>query len=256
MPYWLFDVVALLLPTALLLSARPAPGRLWAAGGGLAVVALAWTAPWDEHLVRTGVWSYGPERVLVAVGSVPVEEYGFVVLLVALVAAWGSVIGRLPARPSRPAGRSRPAVGRGRAAGAAGWLAVVGVGAALLAAGGSWRYLGLLLVWVGSLLALQHAVAGDLLRPRAGDRLVVALPVVLWLCLADRLALGDGIWAISPASSTGWSLLGLPVEEALFFALVVHMVTDGLLLATDAEALRRARRCLPGVRPRRVRSSV
>ena len=239
MTYWQFDLLVLALPIALLLRgrARP-PARLLAAVAVLAGVALAWTAPWDEHLVRTGVWSYGSERVLLTVGSVPVEEYAFVVLLVALVAAWGWRTGRLPV-----AERAEVAPAH-RAAGALAWLAVAGAGAALLAGGGTWRYLGLLLVWVAPPLALQRAVAGDLLRERTADRLLVGAPVALWLCVADRLALADGIWAISPLSSTGLAVLGLPLEEALFFLLVTLLVTDGLFLATDVRALARARALL------------
>ncbi len=231
MDYWVFDLLVLLLPAALLLRGLHVPRALLAATAALAVVALLWTAPWDEYLVRTGVWSYGPDRVLATVGSVPAEEYAFVVLLVVLVAAWGLRTGRLP---------SRPVVARGsRAHGALAWIAVAAVGAGAVVAGGQLRYLGLLLVWVAPPLALQRAVAGDLLRPRLTDRLLLALPVAGWLCVADRLALADGIWSITPASSTGVLLLGLPLEEALFFLLTSVLVADGLVLATDHRALTR-----------------
>lgn len=237
MDYWLFDVLALGLPIVLLLlRGRRVPRSLLLATAALAAVALAWTAPWDEHLVRTGVWSYGPDRVLATAGSVPVEEYAFVVLLVALVAAWGLRTGVLPARGAVAQGSRRH--------GALAWAAVALVGAVAVAAGGQLRYLGLLLVWVAPPLALQRAVAGDLLRPRTADRSRLVLPVALWLCAADRLALGDGIWSIAPASSTGVLLLGLPLEEALFFLLTTLLVGDGLVLATDHRALGRARALL------------
>jgi len=233
--YLLFDLLFLGLPVALLLrrGGRP-PARLVGAAAALAVVALAWTGPWDEYLVRTGVWSYDPDRVLFRLGSVPAEEYLFVVLLVVLVAAWGTRLGRL-----LPPGTDASSSG-GRVIGAAGWLAVGLTGAGLLSIGGTWRYLALLLVWVAPPLALQRAVAGDLLRGRRLDRALIALPVALWLCAADRLAIADGIWLIAPESSTGVMLLGLPVEEALFFLLTCVLVTDGLVLATDDRALARA----------------
>jgi lycopene cyclase domain-containing protein len=232
MSYWMFDVVALVVPAVLLLRGRRVTRRTWQATAALAAVALAWTAPWDEHLVRSGVWSYSPDRVLARIGSVPAEEYAFVVLLVVLVTAWGTRTGRLPGRQEHRAHGSR-------SAGALAWLTVAAAGAGLVSVGGSWRYLGLLLVWVGPPLALQRAVAGDLLRPRLADRALLALPVALWLCVADRLALADGIWVIAPESSTGVLLLGLPLEEALFFLLTCLLVTDGLVLATDDRALGR-----------------
>jgi len=241
MSYWMFDVVALVVPAVLLLRGRRVSRRTWQATAALASVALIWTAPWDEHLVRSGVWSYSPDRVLARVGSVPAEEYAFVVLLVVLVMAWGTRTGRLPGRHASRAQGSR-------SAGALAWLLVAGVGAGLVGVGGSWRYLGLLLVWVAPPLALQRAVAGDLLRPLLADRALLALPVALWLCVADRLALADGIWMIAPDSSTGVLLLGLPLEEALFFLLTCLLVTDGLVLATDDRALGRLTALLGRVR--------
>ena len=231
MSYLAFDLVFVALPAVLLML-----GRSWRPLLGpvavLAPVALLWTAPWDEHLVRTGVWTYAPDAVVARIGSVPAEEYGFVVLEVLLVAAWAVRTGALPPPPVRPA----ELVAGARSRGAAGWLVVTAVGIALALAGGHLRYLGLLLLWIGPPMALQRAVAGDLLRARRRARLVVALPCALWLCTADRLALADGIWAITPASSTGVLLLGLPLEEALFFLLTCTLVADGLLLAADPQA--------------------
>jgi lycopene beta-cyclase len=231
-PYWAFDVVALVLPLLLLVGGAR-PGRTARAATALAAVALVWTIPWDGHLVRTGVWSHGEGRVLAVVADVPVEEWAFVVLQVALVAAWGRRTGLLPGALPAPRGRRRR--------GAAGWLGVTAAGLALAAAGGPLTYLGLLLAWVGPPLALQQALCGDLLRPRRATRALLALPVVLWLCAADRLALADGIWRISPELSTGVLLAGLPLEEALFFLLSGWLVADGLLLALDPRALARAR---------------
>ncbi len=128
MDYWVFDLIFLVLPAALLLRGLRPPRALLVATAALAGVALLWTAPWDEHLVRTGVWSYGPDRVLATIGSVPAEEYAFVVLLVVLVAAWGLRTGRLPALPVAPRGS--------RTSGALGWLAVALAGAAAVAVGG------------------------------------------------------------------------------------------------------------------------
>ena len=237
MSYLAFDLLFVALPAVLLLGGL---ARLRTVAGPVAVlvpVALLWTAPWDEHLVRTGVWTYAPDAVVARIGSVPAEEYGFVVLEVLLVAAWAARTGALPLRPVLPDLRTAAAA---RWRGALGWSAVTVAGIVLAAAGGSLRYLGLLLLWIGPPLALQRAVAGDVLVARRAVRARVALPCALWLCAADRLALADGIWAITPASSTGVLLLGLPLEEALFFLLTCVLVTDGLLLAADPAVRRRA----------------
>jgi len=240
MTYLAFDLLFVALPAALLLA-----GQRWRLLVGpvavLVPVALLWTAPWDEHLVRTGVWTYAPDAVLARIGSVPAEEYGFVVLEVLLVGAWALRCGALP-----PPAVVLPARGHGaQVRGAAAWLGVTAVGVLLavgtpFAAGEHLRYLGLLLLWAGPPLALQRAVAGDVLAARRRARLRVAAPCALWLCAADRFALADGLWSITSASSTGAALLGLPLEEALFFVLTCVLVTDGLLLAADPAVRARA----------------
>ena len=233
MQYAVFDLVAVALPAVLLLAGSRSRRALLVPVGVLAAVAVVWTAPWDEHLVRTGVWTYAPDRVLASLGSVPLEEYAFVVLEVLLVGAWALRTGALPVPPVRPA----PAASR---RGALAWFVVALAGLLLTVLGGQLRYLGLLLLWAGPPLALQRLVAGDVLAARRATRLHIALPAALWLCVADRLALANGVWSIAPQSSTGLALLGLPVEEALFFSLTCLLVTDGLLLAADPAVLRRA----------------
>ena len=237
MQYLLFDLLAVLLPALLLLRSRR-EARLLAPAAGLAALALVWTGPWDEHLVRTGVWTYAPHHVLATAGAVPLEEYAFVVLEVVLCAAWALRTGALtPADPLTGHRRS----------GATAWGLAAVAGVLCLLAGGQLRYLGLLLVWACPVLALQHAVGGDVLAGRRAARLLTVLPVALWLCVADRLAIAAGIWTISPSSSTGILLGGLPLEEAAFFLLTTLLVTDGLVLATDRATLRRATRWLrPG----------
>jgi lycopene cyclase domain-containing protein len=54
--------------------------------GGIAAVALIYTTPWDDLIIRQGVWSYPAERILgVTIGRVPLEECFFYVLQVVLV---------------------------------------------------------------------------------------------------------------------------------------------------------------------------
>lgn len=233
MNYALFDLLAVALPAALLLRGASRRRVLLAPTVVLSTLALLWTAPWDDHLVRTGVWTYDPSQVVARVGAIPLEEYTFVVLEVLLVGAWALRSGALPVLPVPP----RDVAGRRR--GAIAWAAVAATGLLLLLLGGQLRYLGLLLVWVAPPIALQRLVAGDVLAARRRVRLRTVLPVALWLCAADRIALAAGVWTIAPGSSTGLALLGLPIEEALFFALTCLLVSDGLLLATDPDVLER-----------------
>ncbi len=109
----------------------------------------------------------------------------------------------------------------------------MGAAGALLLAFPHGLYLGLVLVWAGPVLALQWGFGGDLLARRWWLLLAVALPVTLYLSLADRFALARGIWSISPAATTGVHLGGLPLEEGVFFLATNLMITLGLTLVLD-----------------------
>jgi lycopene cyclase domain-containing protein len=223
------------------------PPLLWLArGGGLAppelgprarwtlpavtVLALVYTTPWDNYLVYRGVWSYGADRVIGTIGYVPIEEYLFFVLQPLLTGAWTYRVlvrrgfGRMDSVPA-PSG----VAGRPGARGAALYL--------LLAAAGGWAlthprgvYLGLILVWAAPVLAAQWLfVAPAVRRDWRTFLLAVGVPT-LYLWAADRVALALGIWSISPAHTTGIHLLGLPVEEAVFFLVTNLLVVQGALL--------------------------
>ncbi len=154
-------------------------------------------------------------------------------------------------RNQRPATGAAGAIGRpshrARAIGAAAWLALAGAGAGL-AATAQGSYLGRLPTAAAPLLALQWAVGGDRLWVRRRLLLAGTMVPVLYLCAVDRLALHLRLWQLSNSRTAGPAPLGLPVEEALFFALTTLLVVSGLLLATDQTTLTRLRGRLPGWR--------
>jgi lycopene cyclase domain-containing protein len=53
--------------------------------GVLMVIALVYTAPWDNYLVIRGVWTFDPDKIANwFIWRVPLEEYIFYLLQVAL----------------------------------------------------------------------------------------------------------------------------------------------------------------------------
>ncbi len=149
---------------------------------------------------------------------------------------------------TRSPGRSAPQPpsrrGYARTAGAVLWLLVAGLGV-LLARSASGSYLGLLLAWSGPLLALQWAVGGDTLWEQRRLLVLAAAPPTLYLWAVDGLGLHLRLWQLSGTRTTGLHLLGLPLEEALFFLLTTLLVVGGLLLGTDQTTLTRLRSRLP-----------
>jgi putative membrane protein len=214
--------------------------------GVLVAVALAYTFPWDRYLILQAVWGYPDGRVLATLAGVPVEEVAFFAIQTA-----ASGLAALALR--RRLGPDAPSSGRGAVAlralpaVAALGLAALGLLAMTTAAG---TYLGLILVWAMPILALQWGFGGDLLWARRRTfAWGVALPT-LWLWVADRFAIGMGIWWISPERTVGWAPLGLPIEEATFFLVTNLLVVGGVLLAVEGRSLTRLAAMLREARAR------
>ncbi|MEV5837450.1 lycopene cyclase domain-containing protein [Nocardia sp. NPDC052112] len=193
----------------------------------LVLVAWVWTTPWDSWIIHVGVWTYPAGRVVATLARVPFEEYLFMAGQTCLVGLWtlwqsSRVDGLVPAKDYGA---------RQRVAAAVAWSAAAGAGVLVTVTNSHGLYLGSMLVWFGPPLALQSAVGADLLRTWRAVRLRSLLPVVGYLWVADRIAIAAGIWHISADYTVGITILGLPVEEAVFFAVTSLLVVNGLVLA-------------------------
>ena len=219
----------------------PLPGR-WSGVAVLAAIAFFYTIPWDNYLVASGIWSYGDGRVIewLVIGYVPIEEYAFFVLqpiMTGCFVHWYCAV-RADSldRLREPLRRGKPAV-----IGCLCFLLLaVGGWLALELAGARFCYLGLIVVWAAPVLAFQWGYGGATLlrlRPLLVPS-VVGPTVYLWI--ADMIAIEWGIWLIHEATSTGWKLFSLPLEEAVFFLLTNMMVVQGLLLYYQFMARRAA----------------
>ncbi|MFB6220811.1 MAG: lycopene cyclase domain-containing protein [Halolamina sp.] len=195
----------------------------------LIALAVTYTTPWDNFLIAQGVWGYGPGRILARIGYAPVSEYVFFAAQTALTALW---LSHLPADPPTEDWSQRSRYFRTGVR-----LLGVGLAAALFVLG--WRflgtdatfYLGAILAWAAPVLALQWAVGAPALLDRFRTVLLgVAVPS-LYLSVIDRIAIHQGVWELSPTYTTGVTLAGLPVEEALFFVVTNVFVVQGLVLA-------------------------
>lgn len=232
MTYAEFHLVFILPPIALLALAvrrsRRANGtRPDSLGyiGLIAAVAFVYTIPWDNYLVYREVWGYGADRVLATIGYVPVEEYAFFLLQPVLTGLWYLLVRARLGHVAAERGSERA-----KWTGVAVWLAVTAVGAVLVAVGGHGLYLGLILAWAGPVLAAMWWIAGEALWANRRALAWAFLPPTLWLWVADRIAIGLGIWYIADPTRTGFEPLGLPIEEAVFFLLTNVLVVQGLLL--------------------------
>jgi lycopene beta-cyclase len=238
MTYLQFHLVFILPPiVALLFSVRGAraalvPRTLWVLPA-IALIAMVYTTAWDNYLVYRGVWWYGPDRVLGTIGYVPVEEYLFFILQPILTGAWTyRVLMSRPGRSEAPAARTGDLLqrlGSPRLVGASFYALATGVGLLALTIERG-LYLGLILVWAAPVLAAQWPfIARGVWAAPGRFAIAVGVPT-LYLWIADRVAIGAGIWSISPRYTTGLHLFGLPMEEAVFFLVTNLLVVQGILL--------------------------
>ena len=225
--FHLVFTLPLLLALALLQGRTRQP---WWPLAALVVIAFVYTTPWDNLLVAWNVWSYPPDRVLARIGYVPVEEYAFFGIQTILTGLWTRLLQAKWPIVSHPDPDLRI-----RATGAAVFLGLAILGAVMLIAGGHWLYMGLIVAWACPVLAGMWWLGGHLIWARRQLVAWAVIPMSLYLWVADRIAIGLGIWDITDATRTGWEIIGLPVEEALFFVVTNLLVAQGLTMWEQAK---------------------
>ncbi|NBB78707.1 MAG: lycopene cyclase domain-containing protein [Verrucomicrobia bacterium] len=200
----------------------------WRGVAMLALIAFVWTTPWDNYLIATGVWDSPSDRILFRVGYVPIEEYAFFVLMPILNGAIISFLlndGRLPLTKSTCREKQT-------------WQRIVLFFLGALSLLGGWGllqnpdgvYLGLILIWFTPPLMIQWLFdPGGLFRGKWTVAVGTLIPL-LYFGLADRLAIGQGIWKISETYTTGYGLPNLPIEEIIFFGVTSLLLVQGLVL--------------------------
>ena len=188
-------------------------------------IALGYTIIWDNYLVYSQVWWYPDDRVLTKIGYVPLEEYLFF-LLQPLLAGWALSLKPAPSKPTAVP----PSTLGFRALGAGVLISIAITGVPMLAGGGRWTYLGLILVWAVPPLAGMWWLGAEWVRARAAAIAVTTAAVTLPLWVADRYAIASGIWTIAAETSLPFVPFGLPVEEATFFLLTTVLSTWGTTL--------------------------
>jgi lycopene cyclase domain-containing protein len=211
-----------------------APYRLALVHVGLA---LAYTTPWDNYLVATGVWRYDPRLVAgIVLGWVPLEEYVFFVLQTLLTALWTVALIRVAL--SRQEVVARPALRRAAAvAVAATWAAALVLWLVGWAPG---TYLTLILAWALLPVFIQVAFGADILLAYGRRVLLAVAAPTLYLWGVDTLAISSGTWTLDPGQTTGLAIGVLPIEEMLFFLMTNLIIAFGMTLMLAPQSQRRA----------------
>ncbi len=205
------------------------PIRRWRAGVGLVIlniIAFAYTTPWGSYMIQNEVWWYGEGAVAWRALHIPLGEYLFFSIQTLLVGFY------LHWRGFDPTYRRGDLALWPAAAGVGVGIGMVVGGLYLITLGDSFLYLGGLIAWVGPVVAIQWLVGAGYLIREYRPWIEAAVIPSLYLWVVDRIAIGMGTWVISDQYTTGLlvPLLGLPIEEALFFISAGAMTVTGLVL--------------------------
>jgi lycopene cyclase domain-containing protein len=209
------------------LAPRYEPTRRRRAAVGIAIlvaIAYLYTTPWISYMIRRGAWSYADGAVLVRALSIPLGEYLFFTIQTVVTGFALHLIGFDPTFREGDFDR------RPRVAGVVAGIAMVAAGLWLVTLDPSYLYLGGLIAWVGPVFALQWAVGGGYLVRTPRMWLAATLLPAAYFWVADRIAIAMGTWRLSAEFTTGIAVLGLPIEEMLFFASAGVMTVNGLVL--------------------------
>jgi lycopene beta-cyclase len=202
---------------------------------GHVAVAVAYTTPWDNYLVKTRVWWYDKKLVTgIILGYVPLEEYTFFVLQTLLTGSWMLTLAKyLPVNEKKPANPIAIRAGMSLALGAI-WLGSVWT---LLRGKPSRNYLSLTLSWALIPIIFQTAFGGDILWQHKKLVALGLIPTTLYLGISDSLAIDSGTWKINPEKTVGVDIAGkLPLEEGLFFLLTNTLISMGMTLVLAKES--------------------
>jgi lycopene cyclase domain-containing protein len=212
---------------------RPTPGfqngrPVWIAIVVHILLAVAYTTPWDNYLVATGVWFYNPNLVTgIVLGYVPIEEYTFFVLETILAGLfWWFLTRRISApkdfRPSKSTRLFTFFV----------LLFIWIIFTALFFSDNQpITYLSITLFWALPAIFPQLLYGADILwHHRKFIALAIFVPAT-YLSLMDITALRATTWSISASQTTGILFFRiLPLEEVFFFFITNILITFGITL--------------------------
>jgi lycopene cyclase domain-containing protein len=108
-------------------------------------------------------------------------------------------------------------------------------------------YLVLILVWAMPIIVIQWLLGTDLLVRRWKVLIPGILLPTLYLTFVDSFALRSGTWTISSLQSLDIFLpvIGVPIEEAIFFLVTNTLIVQGMILFRERARLEaRVRRVL------------
>jgi len=191
----------------------------------LATLAVIWTTPWDNYLIYKKIWWYGADRVLGTIGYVPIEEYFFFIIQCYFSSGFLGLLIKLS--PWKLEASKNEVRFSNLLLGSCIGVFTFGV---LCLFYTELFYLGLILAWALPIFLIQQFFGRIFLIRQKFHFILGILVPSIYLCICDKIAIDQEIWAISEVYTTQIKIAGLPIEEATFFFVTNWMLIQGLIL--------------------------
>lgn len=202
---------------------------VWMAIAVHVLLAVAYTTPWDNYLVATGVWYYNPELVSgLVLGYVPIEEYTFFVVETILSGLWWWFLARRLSPAKESFTPDKRFVYLATCLLVFTWLIFTIL---FFSDNQPITYLSITLFWALPPIIIQLIFGADILWHYRKLVFWAIMVPGIYLSLMDIVALKETTWSISPSQTTGILFFGiLPLEEIVFFFITNVLIVFGMTL--------------------------
>ena len=202
---------------------------VWMAIGIHILLAVAYTTPWDNYLVATGVWYYNPDLVTgIVFGYVPIEEYTFFILETILSGLWWWFLARRLTPSTQEFKPNKILVYVSTCVLVILWIIFTVL---FFSDNQPITYLSITLFWALPAIFPQLLYGADILWHHRKLVLLGILVPGTYLSLMDIFALTDTTWSIAKDQTTGILFFGiLPLEEVVFFFITNILIIFGMTL--------------------------
>ena len=183
------------------------------------IIAVLYTVPWDNYLIKNGIWYYDDKLITDTIFLIPIGEYLFILLQTTLICLTIS-----PTTFSYNKNTCFKYSSKGLYIGLIFFLA----GIVLMFCTNS-IYLSLILLWASVPFTVQLSIGLNVLKDNISVISKYCFLFTIYFSIIDSYALGK-IWFIAERTSLGINIGNIPIEEIIFFCCTSLFVLNGMCL--------------------------
>ena len=183
------------------------------------IIAVLYTVPWDNYLIKNGIWYYDDKLITDTIFLIPIGEYLFILLQTTLICLTIS-----PNTFSYNKNSCFKYSSKGLYIGLLFFLS----GIVLMFFTNS-LYLSLILLWASAPFTVQLSIGFNVLKDNICIISKYCFLFTIYFSIIDSYALGK-IWFIAERTSLGINIGNIPIEEIIFFCCTSLFVLNGMCL--------------------------